>query len=142
MNETPWGMSAAWSHLLLFDGVCNLCDGAVQFVLKHDRRCLIHFASIQSVTGSRLYRQQGLDPDSPRTMLLITPQGVFRESDAALEIASLLGGVWGLAKLLKILPRGLRDQAYLFVARHRYRWFGKKDQCLLPRPEWKSRFLD
>jgi len=135
-------MSSAWSHLLLFDGVCNLCDGAVQFLLKRDRRGLIHFASIQSDLGSELYRQHGLDPERPNTMLLITPKGVFHQSDAALEIAGLLGGVWRLARIFKFLPRSVRDSMYLFIADHRYRWFGKKDQCLLPRPEWRARFLD
>lgn len=129
------------SHLLLFDGVCNLCNGAVQFVLKNDRQGLIHFASIQSPTGSRIYREHGLDPDHPHTMLFISPDGVFRESTAALEIAGHLGGLWGLAKVFKIIPQPLRDRAYLFIASHRYRWFGKHDQCMLPRPEWRHRFV-
>ncbi|TDU71346.1 putative DCC family thiol-disulfide oxidoreductase YuxK [Prosthecobacter fusiformis] len=129
------------SHLLLFDGVCNLCDSSVQFVLKHDRKGIIHFASIQSEVGSRLYRQHGLDPEHPHSMLFISPKGVFKESDAALEIAGHLGGLWSLLKIFKFIPRALRDQAYLFVASNRYRWFGQKDACALPRPEWRHRFL-
>lgn len=132
----------AWTHLLLFDGVCHLCDGAVQFILKHDQRGLIHFGSIQSAEGQSLYRQYGLDPEHPDTMLLITPEGVFRESDAALKIASLLGGRWSFALVFKIIPRWLRDRVYRFIAQHRYQWFGKHDQCLLPRPEWRARFLN
>ena len=76
---------------MIFDGVCNLCDGAVQFVLKHDAQGRIHFGSIQSETGSQFYRQHGLDPEKPHTMLFISPQGVFHQSDAALEIASAAG---------------------------------------------------
>lgn len=129
------------SHLLLFDGVCNLCHGAVQFILKRDRSGIIHFASIQSETGRKIYQEQGLDPDHPESMLLITPKGVFQESAAALEIASLLGGFWRLSLVFKILPRGLRDPLYRFIASHRYRWFGKKQQCPLPRPEWRHRFI-
>lgn len=131
----------AWTHLLLFDGECNLCNGAVQFVLKHDKRGLIHFGSIQSEAGSRIYREHGLNPDEPGTMLLVTPDGIFRESSAALEIAGLLGGTWSLAKVFKIVPRPLRDSIYRYVAAHRYQWFGKRDECMLPRPEWKQRFL-
>ncbi len=128
-------------YLLLFDGVCNLCDGAVQFVLKHDTQGRIHFGSIQSEAGSQLYRQHGLDPEKPHTMLFISPKGAFHQSDAALEIADQLGLPWSLAKVFKVIPKTLRDRAYRFVADHRYQWFGKHDQCALPRPEWRGRFL-
>lgn len=131
-----------WTHLLLFDGVCNLCDAAVQFVLKHDRQGIIHFVSIQSETGSRLYREHGLNPEQPESMLFITPQGVYRESDAALQIAALFGGWWRMVTVCQVLPRWLRDSAYRFIASHRYQWFGKHDQCMLPRPEWRKRFLN
>lgn len=128
-------------NLLLFDGVCNLCNHTVQFVLERDRQGLVHFGSIQSETGSRLYREHGYDPEHPDSMLLLTPKGAFRESDAAMEIARLLGGWWKLLTVLKILPRWLRNAAYRSVARNRYRLFGKKDRCMMPRPEWKQRFL-
>lgn len=128
-------------HLLLFDGVCNLCDGAVQFILKRDSKGIIHFGSIQSPEGSQIYRANGYNPDHPESMLLITPKGVFHESDAALEIARLIGMPWSLATIFKIIPRPIRDLCYKFVAEHRYQWFGKKDQCMLPRPEWRQRFI-
>jgi predicted DCC family thiol-disulfide oxidoreductase YuxK len=130
------------THIWLFDGVCNLCHKGAQFVLRHDPQGIIHFASIQSDVGRKLYRQNGLDPDAPDTMLLITPEGAFRESDAALKLADYLGGLWSLAKIFKIIPRPLRDRIYLLIASHRYQWFGKKDGCQLPRPEWRDRFLD
>jgi len=131
-----------WTHLLLFDGVCNLCDHSVQFVLRHDQRGSIRFCSIQSALGSKLYLEHGLDPDRPESMLLLTPAGAFARSDAALEIARLLGGWWRCALLLKVIPKKWRDRAYLMIARNRYRWFGRHEQCWLPRPKWRGRFLD
>jgi predicted DCC family thiol-disulfide oxidoreductase YuxK len=131
-----------WTNLLLFDGVCNLCDHSVQFVLSHDPRGLIKFASIQSELGSRLYRERGLDPEAPTAMLLLTPAGAFSQSDAAIEIGRLLGGGYRALLLLKIIPKFLRDGVYLFIARNRYRWFGKKDQCMMPKPEWRQRFIE
>jgi predicted DCC family thiol-disulfide oxidoreductase YuxK len=129
------------SHLLLFDGICNLCNGSVQFILKRDRREVFHFASIQSATGDRIYREKGLDPSNPKSLLLITPKGTFQESDAVLEIAYLLGGLWQLTYILKLLPLRFRDLIYQFISRNRYKWFGRKPTCTLPRPEWKHRFL-
>jgi predicted DCC family thiol-disulfide oxidoreductase YuxK len=128
-------------YLLLFDGICRLCDQSVQFILRHDQQQRICFCSIQSPAGRQWYQQLGLNPDQPETMVLIGPQGAYRKSDAALEIANLLGGVWRLAILFKIIPRPLRDAAYLLIARHRYRWFGRHSQCPLPQPEWHDRFV-
>lgn len=133
---------AAWTHLLLFDGVCNLCDQTVQWVLAKDQRGLVKFCSIQSDLGTQLYRERGLDPAQPHSMMLITPEGVFVKSDAALHLARLMGGPWAvLAGLGQLIPRPLRDVGYAFIARNRYRFFGRKDQCWLPRPEWKARFV-
>lgn len=129
-------------HLLLFDGICHLCDASVQFILKRDPQGKIKFAPIQSPLGSKLYTQHGLDPAAPNAMLFITPRGAFKASDAALEIARTLGGVWKLALLFKPVPRALRDAAYYFIARNRYRWFGKDDSCMMPTPELKARMLE
>ena len=129
-----------WTHLLLFDGVCNLCDQTVQWVLTHDRRGIIHFCSIQSELGSRLYKESGFDPAEPHSMLLITPEGRFAKSDAALQLARLMGRWLGWLSIFKIIPRPLRDLGYSFIARNRYRFFGKKEACLMPQPEWKARF--
>ena len=130
-----------WTHLLLFDGVCNLCSHSVQWVLTHDTKGIIKFCSIQSELGSRLYRERGFDPEKPHSVLLITPEGSFVKSDAALQLAKVMGGRLAWLSWARIIPRPLRDLAYLFVANNRYRFFGKKDQCWLPRPEWKERFL-
>jgi predicted DCC family thiol-disulfide oxidoreductase YuxK len=131
---------SAWPHLLLFDGVCNLCDNSVQWVLAHDLRGIVHFCSIQSELGSKLYRERGFDPAEPHSMILITPEGSFAKSDAALQLAALMGGRLSWLAIFKFIPRPLRDLAYTFVAANRYRFFGKKDACLIPRPEWKDRF--
>jgi predicted DCC family thiol-disulfide oxidoreductase YuxK len=128
--------------LLLFDGVCHLCASSVQFVLKHDRRGLVKFCSIQSETGSKLYREHGLDPGQPQSMLLITDLGCYSQSDAALELAALMGGWFRMLHWLKWVPRPIRDSIYRLIADHRYRLFGKQDQCWLPRPEWRERFVD
>lgn len=129
-------------HLLLFDGVCHLCDASVRFIVKRDPAGRIKFAPIQSALGSGLYAQHGLDPEAPNAMLFLTPRGAFKASDAALEIARTLGGVWKLALVFKPLPRVLRDAAYDFIARNRYRWFGKDAACMMPTAELKARMLE
>ena len=134
-------MPCPWTHLLIYDGVCHLCDRSVQFVLRYDREGKFHFSALQSELGQTLYRQQGLDPEQPQSLLVLTPAGTFTHSDAVLEIARQLGLPWSLAHGLRWLPRALRDRAYAFIAARRYRWFGRSDQCLMPRPEWQSRFL-
>jgi predicted DCC family thiol-disulfide oxidoreductase YuxK len=129
-------------HLLLFDGICHLCDASVRFIVKRDPAGKIKFAPIQSPMGSQLYAQHGLDPAAPNAMLFITPRGAFKASDAALEIARTLGGLWKLALVFKLLPRALRDAAYYFMARNRYRWFGKDESCMMPTPDLKARMLE
>lgn len=128
-------------HLLLFDGVCHLCDASVRFIVRHDPAGKIKFAPIQSPLGRELYTRHGLDPESPNAMLFITPHGAFQASDAALEIARALGGMWKIATLFKPLPQFLRDAAYYLIARNRYRWFGKDDACMMPTPELKARVV-
>lgn len=128
-------------HLLLFDGVCHLCDASVRFILRRDPAGKIKYAPIQSPLGRGLYARHGFDPDSPSAFLLLTPQGAFKASDAALEIARTLGGVWKLALIFKPLPHALRDAVYFFIARNRYRWFGKEDACMLPTPELMARMI-
>ena len=129
-------------HLLLFDGICHLCDASVRFIVKRDPQGKIKFAPIQSSLGSQLYAQNGLDPAAPNAMLFITPRGAFKASEAALEIALTLGGAWKLALIFKLLPRAIRDAAYYFIARNRYRWFGKDESCMMPTAELKARMLE
>jgi predicted DCC family thiol-disulfide oxidoreductase YuxK len=128
------------SPVLLFDGVCNLCNAVVQFVLKHDPSGRIRFASQQSSFGAGVMRHHQL-PDM-QTVVLLEGNRVFTRSDAALRLLHHLPAPWRWLAVFRVVPRGLRDLVYDFVARNRYRWFGKQDACWLPRAEWKTRFLD
>ncbi len=127
---------------ILFDGVCNLCNGYVQFVLKRDTAGYFRFAALQSEIGQEQLRKLGFGSSAPDSIVLITPEGkAYTESGAAIRIAARLGGLWPALQIFLALPPFLRDAVYRFIARNRYRWFGKTDACMLPRPEWKERFL-
>jgi predicted DCC family thiol-disulfide oxidoreductase YuxK len=128
--------------ILLFDGECNLCNGSVQWILKHDHKAYFKFASLQSPTGQKYLSAFNLPQGSLDTTVLIDENQVFTYSDAPLQVLRKLGFPWSLCVTLSIVPRFLRDGVYRWVARNRYRWFGKSAQCWLPRPEWKDRFLD
>lgn len=137
-NQRP---SVSKSPVLLFDGVCNLCNSSVQWVLSHDHRGVFQFASLQSETGQELLRQHGLASENFDTVVLVESDRVFLRSDVPLEIVRRIGGFWGILYFFKIIPRSVRDALYNFVARNRYWWFGRRATCMLPKPEWKERFL-
>ena len=128
--------------ILLFDGHCRLCSGLVQFVLKHDRKGSIKLAALQSPEGQELLMGLGLPGDFLNSMLVIKNQKAWFELDAALLLATEMGGIWALAGGLRWLPAGIRNRAYRLIARNRYRIWGKTEKCYLPDPAWKSRFLD
>lgn len=128
---------------LLFDGVCNLCNGFVQFVIGHDRSGYFRFAALQSEAGRALLAAHGTPPPAePESVLLVEDGRVYSHSTAVLRVGRHLGWPYRpLAALGTLLPRPLRDALYRFVARHRYRWFGRQDSCWLPTPELQARFL-
>lgn len=126
--------------VLLFDGVCNLCEGWVRFIAARDPRGRVRFAALQSEAGHELARRHGLAEDL-RTAAFIEDGRLYTRSAAALKALAALGGLWRLAGALWLVPSPLRDAVYDWVARSRYRWFGKKESCLLPTPEIRSRFL-
>ncbi len=128
-------------HLVLFDGVCNVCNAAVQFILRHDRRGIFSFAPIQSELGQKIFRAQNLDPTNLQTFLVVSDGRVLLRSDAALEVARQFGGVWRLTGVFRIIPRAARDWLYSLVARNRYRLFGQREACMIPTPEVRKRFL-
>ncbi|MBX2893353.1 MAG: thiol-disulfide oxidoreductase DCC family protein [Saprospiraceae bacterium] len=127
--------------ILLFDGVCNLCNASVQWVLLRDHKAVFKFAALQSETGQALLRRFGLSDKNFDTVVLVDGERIFTRSDAPLEIVRRLGGVWALLFVFKIVPRPIRNAVYDWVARNRYRWFGRREECMLPRPEWKDRFV-
>ncbi len=127
--------------ILYFDGVCNLCNAFVQFVIRHDQKKTFRFASLQSAAGQAVLQAQGLSTEQFHSTLLFDGRGYLRKSDVALNIFKDFGGAWPLLYGLKIIPRFIRDGVYDLIAQNRYRWFGKKDACMIPTSELKSRFL-
>lgn len=127
--------------IVLFDGVCNFCNSSVQFILKHDKTGSLQFASLQSPTGQSLLQKHAI-PTSVDSVIFVEGDTAYVKSAAALQIARYFGGIWRLLQVFRIIPAPLRDVVYDFIARNRYRWFGKRDTCMLPSPEVRARFLD
>lgn len=129
--------------IVLFDGVCGLCNGWVQFLLKRDRRHAFRFAALQSPPGLRLLRARGVgELDASSSMVLVDGVRVYQKSSAVLETLQRLGGGWSLARLALLIPVRLRDAAYDVIASRRYRWFGRLDTCRVPDEQERKRFLD
>ncbi|CAM4229660.1 MAG: thiol-disulfide oxidoreductase DCC family protein [Paenibacillus macerans] len=126
--------------VVLFDGVCNFCNGSVQFIIRRDRAGYFRFASLQSDAAKSLLAGRAEAP-SLDSIILIENDRVFTESTAVLRIARKLDGIWRGAALFLAVPKPLRDWAYRLFARNRYRWFGKRSECMLPTPEQRQRFL-
>ena len=127
--------------VILFDGVCNLCDSTVQFILKRDKKGYFHYASLQSEAGQALLTANGLPTTDFDSFILVENGKVYQKSTGALRVARHLGGAWPLLYAFIIIPPFIRNAVYNWVARNRYRWYGKKEECMLPRPEWRERFL-
>lgn len=127
--------------VLLFDGVCTLCDASVQFIIDHDPGSLFRFASLQSDVGSQMSVHHGIDPAALDTLVLIADGRAYVRSEAVLRAASLLGPPWSWLSGFRIVPRPFRDAGYRVVARNRIRWFGRRDACRIPTPELRARFL-
>ena len=127
--------------IILFDGKCNLCNGSVKFIIRRDPAGQFRFASLQSDLGRKIVEEHGGNPDDLDTILLARGDRLYDRSTAALQIARRLKGAWPLLFALIVVPRPLRDLVYRWIARNRYRWFGKTDACMLPSPEIRARFL-
>jgi predicted DCC family thiol-disulfide oxidoreductase YuxK len=142
MNEPPVG-----SCIVLYDGVCALCNGAITFILQRERRQDLLYASLQGDFAIRFLSANQRDPANLDTLYVIRDYGTSKQrllerSDAVVHIARQLRSAWTLFSLLGVLPKNLRDWLYDRVARNRYRLFGKHDQCVMPKPQWKARFID
>jgi len=129
------------NQIILFDGVCNLCSGSVQFILKRDKEKKFLFASLQSGYGQALLKRLDLPTDTFNSFILYEDGKTFTRSTAALKMFSQLKN-WGWVKIFWIVPKFIRDAVYNLIAKNRYKWFGKKNECWLPTPDLKARFLD
>ena len=131
------------SHsILVFDGVCVLCSHWVSFVLRHDRHALYQFAAMQTSTGRKLLIEHGLDPEDPRSFLLLDQGRSYTDTDAIVRVLRSFGGRWKMVSaLLAIVPRFIRDPLYRWTARNRYRLFGRHDVCIVPSAQSSDRFL-
>jgi len=128
--------------VILFDGICNLCNSSIQFVIKRDRKDVFRYAALQSEIGQELIRERNIDTSKVDSIILIDPGVAFyTKSDAALKIGLSFGGIWTLLNVFNLIPSSLRNIVYDFVAKNRYRWFGRKDACMIPTPELKAKFL-
>ena len=128
--------------IILFDGVCNLCDNAVQYVIKHDKKDVFRFVPLQSDLGKEILNYLKVDTSKMDSIILYEPGiAYFYKSDAALEISKDLGSFLKWSIIFKIIPSSLRNPIYDYVAKNRYKWYGKKDACMIPTPELKAKFL-
>lgn len=126
-------------HLILFDGVCNLCNGSVNYLIQKDKHKRLNFTTLQSETGQAMvqkFKLQNID-----SIILIENDKAYTQSDAILRIGKALGGIYKLGYAFIIIPRFIRNAIYDFVARNRYKWFGQKDECMIPTPEIRERFI-
>jgi predicted DCC family thiol-disulfide oxidoreductase YuxK len=128
--------------VILFDGVCNLCNNSIQFIIKRDKKDVFRYAALQSEIGQKLISERNIDTSKVDSIILIELGIAFyTKSDAALEIGQSFGGFWRVLSVFNLIPSSLRNIVYDFVAKNRYRWFGRKDACMIPTPDLKAKFL-
>jgi predicted DCC family thiol-disulfide oxidoreductase YuxK len=128
--------------IILFDGVCNLCDSSVQYIIKNDKNDVFRFVQLQSDLGTKILQHIGILNQKIDSVVLYEP-GVayYYKSGAVIEISKTLQGLFNYGMLFRILPNSLRDVVYDYIAKNRYKWYGKKESCMIPTPELKSKFL-
>lgn len=129
-------------YLILFDGVCNLCEKSVQFVIKRDKKKKFKYASLQSNIGEKILWESNLSTSNFDSFVFVEDGQVFTKSTAAIKVATHLGGYWPILEVFILIPKFLRDPIYDFVAKNRFRWCGKKEECWVPTPQLKELFLD
>jgi predicted DCC family thiol-disulfide oxidoreductase YuxK len=128
--------------VVLFDGICNLCSGAVQFIIKHDKKRVFRFASLQSGFGQKVMQQFGLPADELNSFILFTGSKIYTKSTGALMIFRRLNGLLPLVYGFIVVPKFIRDAVYAYIARNRYKWFGKKDTCWIPTEALQELFME
>lgn len=129
-------------QLILFDGICNFCNDSVRFIMKRDKNDLFRFASIQSELGKKMTQERGIDTQKIDSIILIDiGNAYYLKSTAALQIAKKISGIWPLMAVFLYIPESIRDGLYDFIARNRYTWFGKKEECPLPSLEERNKII-
>ena len=128
-------------RVILFDGVCNFCNSAVNFVIKRDKGSKIKFSPIQSSHGQRIIKEHDFHLNDLSSFIFIEKGALYTRSTAALKVCKYLGGAWPIAYGFIIVPKFIRDGIYNLIAKNRYKWFGQKDECMVPTPDIKKRFL-
>jgi predicted DCC family thiol-disulfide oxidoreductase YuxK len=128
--------------LIIFDGVCNYCCGTVNFIIKRDPRGIFRFAPFQSAAAERILGKYNYPATKLDSFVLIENDKLYTKSEAGLRVQKLLGGIYSLLYAFILVPAPIRDAVYDYIARNRYRWFGKKDECMIPTPEIRNRFLE
>jgi len=127
--------------IILFDGICNLCSGAVDFFIRHDKKNIFRFAALQSDAGIKLQQKLGIDPELIESFILIEGSKYYKKSTAALRLTRYIGFPYILFYPLLLIPPFIRNFVYDIIAKYRYTWFGKKNTCRIPTPEEQSKFL-
>ncbi len=138
----PSSTSLTDHPLVLFDGYCNLCNSSVQLIIRNDKKAWFHFASLQSDTGRSIMEKFDMDPDDLKTFILYHRGKLYTRSAAALRVAGSLRFPYNLLSVFIVIPPFLRNIVYNWVARNRYRWFGRRESCMVPTPDIKARFHD
>lgn len=128
--------------IILFDGICNLCNQSVQFVIEHDKKNQFLFASLQSDFGQKFLKENNLDAENFESMIYIEDEKIYTKSSAPLKISKHLDGIISILSIFIVVPKPIRDFVYNFIAKNRYNWFGKNDSCWIPTKELNARFLD
>jgi predicted DCC family thiol-disulfide oxidoreductase YuxK len=128
--------------IILFDGVCNLCNGAVNFVIKRDKKSVFKFAAIQSEEAKNLMMEGDFQSEDLKTFILLLNERFYTKSTAALKVCRYLSGLWPMLYWFMIIPKFIRDFIYNIISRNRYKWFGRKESCMIPTPEFQSKFLN
>ncbi len=141
-NDRMNGKPEIQNPIVLFDGVCNLCNAAVLFIIKRDKKNLFRFASLQSSFGQSVLQKFHLSSDALNSFILFEKGKVYTRSAGALLVAKKLSGVWPLLYAFIVVPRFIRDAVYNFIANNRYKWFGKKEACWIPSPALQAKFIE
>ncbi|MBP6557252.1 MAG: thiol-disulfide oxidoreductase DCC family protein [Flavobacterium sp.] len=128
--------------IILFDGVCNLCNTSVQFVIRHDKNDIFRFVALQSDLGLKIITHIGIDTKNTDSIILYEPgKAYYNKSEAAFQIIKEFGGIYSLLRILSIFPKFISNAVYDYVAKNRYQWYGKRETCMIPTAELKAKFL-